>query len=604
MRRHLITIMTITSAGVALAIPAKPGLIRYTQPDGTSVEVRLKGDECGYVLFSADDMLLVNRDGCLEYAEFESDGTPVSSGLVVGKTTLTESQKKILQSGQQISDWVARVNADRLKKYEEIASFRKTKVSNHAYSQTINSDEDEDDQQGSDRQWSVPWRFTLSNTSFKTITGSPKALVLLVEYSDVPFTFADHDYFDRMLNEEGFSDYGSLSSVKDYFAYNSMGQFTPDFDVYGPVTLPKVRAYYGGNDFRDNDQFPHMMAVHAMEILDDEVDFTQYDCDGDGVIDNVFIFYAGQGEHDSALRDAVWPHSYDLTYADPHNEYYFDGVLLDHYACTCEHPTGEDRPDGIGTFIHEFSHVMGLPDLYSTTYTSAFTPGSFQVLDEGPYNNDGLTPPNYSSYERCALGWIELKPFEEGLNEIPELTQSNVAYVIPTERKNEYYFLENRQQIGNDQFIPGHGMLVWHIDYDEKVWERNAVNNSASHQYVDLVEADNKKLKNSRDGDPFPGVKEITEFGPSTKPALVSWNKKNLIFGLSDIIESEDGIITLTANALETELPPYVDPGQGKVEGIGSESGDGGVIYDLTGRRVNNPERGVYLQNGKKILIK
>lgn len=601
MRRVLLSIGMSCAIAAAYAIPAKPSLISYVQPDGTEVEVRMAGDEHGHVVFSEDNMLVVDKDGYLVYASFKEGPRPVATEYVLGKVDLTPTQKASLQTERQISDWVAKVMDGRKERYAP--SGRDNAIDANSESESARPYA----MSGADGSWHVPRNFTLRETSFKSITGSPKALVLLVEYADISFTYGDYDYFYRMLNEEGFSDYGSLGSVRDYFEYNSKGKFTPDFDVYGPVVLPNDRAYYGANNFRGNDLNPHMMAVHALEILDEEVDFSQYDNDGDGIIDNVFIFYAGQGEHDSSIDDAVWPHSYDLKYADPSNEYYFDNVLLDHYACTCEHPTKKERPDGIGTFIHEFSHVMGLPDLYSTSYTSyTYTPGEFQVLDMGPYNNEGLTPPNYSSYERCALGWMRMLPMQEGFNELPELTQSNVAYAIPTERENEFYFFENRQQIGNDQFIPGHGMLVWHIDYDPMVWMQNAVNNTPSHQYMDLIEADNRKVNGTRNGDPFPGVKNITEFGPATKPALVSWDDNSLIFELIDITESENGLITLTANALVTDIPPYYDPDSedDAVEGLVPEHTDHGVWYDLTGRKVANPDKGFYIVDGRKVMVR
>lgn len=608
MRRVLLSIGLAAAAIAAYAIPAKPGMIKYTQPDGTVVEIRMVGDEHGHVAFSADGLVVTDSNGRLEYARFGQNGTPLPSGIAVGVNKLSESEKSILQSQKEIDNWLSIVDARRVEKLRNRAEIRKNISGDDSdddgdASADENGNGDENEGNGS---WSVPEKFTLCETSFKTVTGSPKALVILVEYQDVAFEYGDYDYFYRMLNEEGFSDYGSLGSVRDYFIENSLGQFSPVFDVYGPVTLPNVRAYYGGNNANNDDENPHLMAVHAMQILDDDVDFSQYDCDGDGVIDNVFIFYAGQGEHDSYLRDAVWPHSWEVTSANPFRKFYYDDVLLDHYGCTCEHPTGVARPDGIGTFVHEFSHVMGLPDLYVTTYSGGFTPGAYQALDSGSYNNGGLTPPNYSSYERCSLGWIEMKPMEEGLIELPEIVESNVAYVVPTENKGEYYFFENRQQKGNDSFIPGHGLMVWHIDYDKKVWDLNAVNNTSSHQRVDLVEADNLKTESSRDGDLFPGKKGVDSFTPATHPAFVSWKKKNLIFELSDIAESEDGMISFVASSLETDLPPYSDT-ESDTNSIGELEKDlvkTDVYYDLTGRRVVNPAKGIYIVEGKKVLVK
>ncbi|MDE7097303.1 MAG: M6 family metalloprotease domain-containing protein, partial [Muribaculaceae bacterium] len=331
--------------------------------------------------------------------------------------------------------------------------------------------------------------------------------------------------------------------------------------------------------------------------LDDTVDFSQYDRDGDGMIDNVFIFYAGKGEHDSGVKNAVWPHSWDVAAVHPLEEFVFDGVRLNHYACTCEYPSGYKRPDGIGTFIHEFSHVMGLPDLYNTnTMTAGYTPGGWSVMDNGPYNNDRLTPPNYSSFEKCALGWLEYEPLKAGMNELPDLSSTNIAFALPTEKDNEFFFFENRQQHGNDEFIPGHGMLVWHVDYNKGAWAANTVNNASSHQRVDIVEADNTRSEATRDGDSFPGVTGNTSLTFDSKPQLASWAKKRLAYDIEDISESEDGIITFNAVVYDTN-------GVESIAGLESAGGNK-TYFDLTGRKVNNPDKGIYIVDGRKVLVK
>lgn len=580
MKRIFLSILASGLCAGAMAIPAKPGPIAYTQPDGTVINVKIVGDEHGHMLYSESGTLLVEANGRLEIARFDADGYPLPSGIMASAQGEREAKALRLQSDWQLDRWgetLAAVRSMRLEKQNAETSRRMARTRSQ-------------DVENEGRL--VPLNFGRTESTFPTI-GEQKGLVILVEFADVKFEYGDFDYFHRMLNEEGFSDFGSLGSARDWFIENSDGKFLPDFDVYGPVILPKEQSFYGENDMYGNDAHPYDMAIDACAMLDEEIDFSKYDRDGDGIIDNVFLFYAGLGEHDSGIKDAVWPHSWDLTIAVPDKEYFFDGVKLNHYACTCEYPRGYERPDGIGTFVHEFSHVMGLPDLYVTNKTTAFTPGEWSVMDHGPYNNDRLTPPNYSSYEKCALGWIEMQPFMEGRMEIPDLSASNTAFALPTDNENEFYFFENRQQHGNDEFLPGHGMLVWHIDYKESIWTLNAVNNTGTHQYVDLIEADNVKSSSTRAADPFPGRKNITSFGYDTKPQLASWSKQRLAFDLEDISESEDGIIRFNAVA-------YVD---NAVDEIGV-SGEASVYYDLMGRRVTNPGKGIYILNGKKLLIK
>ena len=198
---------------------------------------------------------------------------------------------------------------------------------------------------------------------------------------------------------------------------------------------------------------------------------------------------------------------------------------------------------GIGTFCHEFSHVLGLPDLYSTDYyVPSFTPDSWILMDRGPYNNNGKTPPYYSIYERYALGWItpqEIgKPADIKLDNISK----NVGYIIKTDNENEYFLLENRQQEGWDKYIPGHGMLIWHIDYNQEVWDLNAVNNIPSHQYVDIEEADAIQTDETRAGDTFPGTSNVTSFTDDTNPSMKTWKGNGLNKPITDI-EEKDGII-------------------------------------------------------------
>lgn len=612
MKKTLFSIMAAGVALTALAIPAKPGWVKYTQPDGSQVEIQILGDEFGHVAYSNEGLVVLDVDGRLEYARFDANGIASPSGRLVTSKPLAVAESRQLQSAAKVEKWIDMVKTNREKCLAVLAAKRNDHGGGIGTWKALNNSDDEEDDDASDSISDgrvVPLNFGRCESTFPVL-GEQKGLVVLVEYEDVGFTFGDYDYFNRMLNEEGFSDFGSLGSCRDWFIENSNGQFRPEFDVYGPVKLPNKRNFYGGNDAMGNDKNPEKMAIHALDLLDDEVDFTQYDRDGDGKIDNVFIFYAGKGEHDSNVSNAVWPHSWDVTVADSDSTYFYDGVQLDHYACTCEYPSGYQRPDGIGTFVHEFSHVMGLPDLYVTTYTGGFTPGPFSVLDYGPYNNDRLTPPNYSSYEKCALGWIEMIPLEEGNVELPNFSDSNVAYVLPTERKNEFYFFENRQQIGNDAYIPYHGMLVWRIDYAKSYWDMNTVNNTSSHQRVDLIEADNKKTEGTRDGDPYPGTSGNTELSFDSKPQLASWMKKPLAYDIMNIEETEDGLIRFDAVAHVTT--PADDPNDDPNVGTGDDPGTSvstledssstGQYYDLMGRRVENPGHGIYILNGKKVI--
>lgn len=520
-------ISLIGGSFMAQAVPAMPGLRTVTNSDGSQLEVRLVGDEFSHYYLSEDGYLLVERNGDFHYGNIV-DGAIADSGIkATAKTARTALARNYLASIDK------NVLGAALDARTEMAPRRlKQRVNNVFRAPRNAASADEGYPAG-------PGLF--EGTSFPS-KGDQKALVILVQYKDKAFQLADPlDYFSRMLNEDGFNDYGGTGCAAEYFRLCSGGLFRPEFDVVGPITLSQKMSYYGGNDWMGNDLHPEEMVIEACQQLDDEIDFSQYDRDGDGYIDNIFLFYAGQGEASYGGDNTVWPHSWEITSAT-YTPYYFDGVRLDRYGCTNEWESS--RPDGVGTFIHEFSHVMGLPDLYSTSYTGAFTPGAWSALDYGPYNNDGMTPPLYGAFERYALGWTAPEVIDGPLNATLPPVLDNTFGIIKTTSNNEFFLLENRQQESWDTYIPGHGMLIWHIDYKASVWSSNAVNNTWSHQYVDIEEADNTTSEYSRDGDAFPGSKNITSFTDNTTPGMKTWAGKSLELPITEIAESADGLIT------------------------------------------------------------
>lgn len=572
---------------VSLAIPAKTGVFTMIQPDGSTVKITRIGDERNHRTYTEDGYLLTTdpTTGALVYATADADG-------LIAPSTVTAREIGMRTAGEL--SFIKTLNRDMI---DNAANATERLKRANAASRAANAD--------------LPANAGLCDTPLP-LKGSPKVIVVLVEYKDVKFTTPDAaDYFNAMLNERGFSREGGTGSALDYFIDQSNGQFSPVFDCYGPVTLPNNRAYYGANSALGDDQRPHMMAVHALDALDEEVDLSPYDNDGDGTIDNVYIFYAGQGEATYGPESSVWPHSSDVTKLDSRKHFY-DGKLLDHYACSNElYPVDgsstEFKVDGIGTFVHEFSHVMGLPDLYVTDYNSApFTPGSYDVLDYGPYNNDSRTPPNYSAHERLAVGWIE-PPTLRGSGEytLEPIADTQQAYFIPTEKENEYFIIENRRQEGWDAYIPGHGMAVWHVDFVKSIWDSNIVNNSATHQYVDLVEADNSRTTVSRDGDLFPGTRGMTEFGFETRPQLKSWGGKTLGLEFTNIREEGRDIkFTLTDS---TSSVNDINTASGTVsasgEAIHSTLGEDCEVYDTMGRHCGTLRAGGSLATGSGLFI-
>lgn len=496
------------------AVPAKRDVQTISQPDGTTLRIKKVGDERLHFVLTEDDMLLsCAPDGTYCYAYLNASGILESTGVAAANIN---ARAYVPQQAQRLTDIDTKRIAARPKRIAQSG-------------------------------------VGVMNTTFPG-TGSPNVLIILVQYSDLKFTLTDPaKYFESMLNEPGFNQYGGTGSCKDYFTDNSGGQFTPHFDMYGPVTLPEKRAYYGANDADGVDLRAEDMVVHAVQALDETVDFSKYDNDGDGKLDNVYVIYAGQGEASYGPAGSVWPHSWDLSATK--KAFTVDGVKVDHYACSNEWL--DSRPDGIGTFVHEFSHVMGLPDLYNTYEMTEYTPDRYSVLDYGPYNNDGCTPPAYGLFERNALKWAEPKVITGPMNgELEHVLTSNAGYLIPTKKDNEFFLLENRQQTGWDKYIPGHGMLVWHIDFDASVWDANRVNNDPTHQYADIEEAIGYPSNdlNIEAGYTFPGTQGVTKFTDNTNPSMRTWANEPLNLPITEIKE-ENGIITFLVDGGAETFP-------------------------------------------------
>lgn len=503
-----------------MGAPARPALHKTVFSDGSTVTYRVVGDEFFHYTLSEDGYPLVKEGDNFYFATNDATGKLVSSGV-----RALDPDQRSLATNTFLADLDSESIINRAAKASEASPSRANAPSR------------------------VP--ANMKDGAFPAI-GSPRCLVVLVNYYDVKFTIDEpKTYFTNLLSSDNFSDYGATGSVRDYFKTASNGVFTPTFDVYGPIDLPRRQAYYGGDTTTSQDPYAHEMAIDACNILSEQgVDLSVYDTDDDGYIDNIYIFYAGMGQsYDSnKYKDTVWPHSWDIEYAVTDKSYTYNGKILNHYACSPEF----DRPgypDGLGTFCHEFSHVLGLPDLYTTDYSTAITPDSWSVLDVGCYLNDSRTPPTYSTFERMSLGWMTpLELTTAGDYILDPLEASGQSYIIATDKENEFFVLENRQKEGWDSYLAGHGMLIWHIDYNESYWHNNTVNNNRMHQHVDVVEAVTKLLSNryAASTDPFPGTRNITEFNATTRPSFLAWSGYDPGLPLSNIRE-ENGRIYFRA---------------------------------------------------------
>lgn len=496
--KTLIAISAISIASVpAMAIPAKLGLRIVTQPDGSTINAQVVGDENMHFTITEDGYLLTqDSDGFYRLADLDDEGTLVSTGMVPVKGVKPSV-------GTKLSD----VNVTALN--EKLASSPRK----------------------------APQTGVGMYKKGYPTTGSPRCLVILAEFSDVKFSkdYDAYEYFNALVNGDDFTDFGGTGSIRSYFKDQSGGKFTPIFDVYGPVTLPETQKYYGDNRGQTWDPFAHYMVSHAAKALNDQIDYSKYDLDNDGEVDFIYIFYAGQGEHNQGGPDTIWPHA---GYIQKNADFVsLDGKWINQYACSSE--LEGDVPAGIGAFIHEYSHVLGLPDLYTLMYTDRFTPGFYSVLDYGLYNNNQRTPCNYTAYERNALGWNEPIMLDKAVSvELDEIGTGQFGLIPTSKNVNEFFLLENRQQTGWDTYLPAHGMVIWHVDYNKSTFENNQVNDNRDHQRVDLIEANGIADFPKYSADyTFPGTTGKTSFTPQSSPAMKAWTGETMAFPVTNIRE-------------------------------------------------------------------
>lgn len=371
--------------------------------------------------------------------------------------------------------------------------------------------------------------------------GQRHGLIILVNFADSKFNTSKfgptQTLYSRIANEANYGENNFKGSISDYFKAQSGGQFLLDFDVAGPVTLPNGYSYYGQNDDDGYDKRPTKMVREACQAVDGSVDFSKYDWDGDGEVEEVFVVYAGNGEHDTTNQpNLIWPHMDNLANYD--EELTLDGVTINTYACASE-LNSDKTLSGIGTFCHEFSHCMGFPDMYDTASDgNNFGMGSWDLMDYGSYNGAGYVPAGYSGYEKMVCGWttpIELdKPMT--VNGMERLADMGQTYIIYNKgNRNEYYILENRQQSGFDKHLPGSGLLIERVDYDKDIWEWNAVNTTNGgyypegsstpsyndHQRITIFHANNIEYDGNNATYPYASLDSLTD---SSQPAATVWN--------------------------------------------------------------------------------
>ncbi|RKY54826.1 MAG: hypothetical protein DRP93_04620 [Candidatus Neomarinimicrobiota bacterium] len=527
MRKTLIIFLLLVISSIMLAVPASPEPAVINYEDGRTLTVYLHGDEsCSW--YETKDGLRVERN--------DQDVFEYTMPLVLGKST---------KSGVVAHDQYLRSD-------EEI-NFITSIVDYDKYPITIAQPNIQLNSVSAPGPSSDPF----GHTDFPTL-GTKKFLLILAEFADNSFTHTPTD-FDSLMNAKNYTYNNAVGSVNAFYKATSFDRFDPQFDVVGPVKLSQNMEFYGNNTSGDTQFF----VKEAVTLADTLVNYADYDNDNDGYVDNIYIIYAGYGEcFSGADPNTIWPHRSALYQYHP----VLDDKKFYDYSTSMEfYGTSGTTRTSVGVICHEFGHVCGLPDFYDTDYDESGGDcggmGRWETMAGGSWNYSGRRPPIFNGWSRMYLNWAE--PLElsgvEAVTLNPVLDSNEVRYFFSS-TDNEFFMMENRQQNEWDAAIPGHGLLIFHIDKNSGRWNDNSLNCNPARQAFDIEEADGQGNPSSsyiNAGDPFPGTSGKTFFLDTGSPNALDW-AGNLSRSPIRSIQETAGIITFNFGEANVEKPSNV----------------------------------------------
>lgn len=600
--RKIITLLVLTLLAVldVAAVKMKPGAFNVRQADGTILTVIGHGDERAHWLTTLDGAMLCQRGKAYFVAAHNADGSlRPTLALAHNAGRRSAAEQKLIDS-------------------QDRAAMRRAVIAR------------------------APQREPMADeANLVPHTGSPRVPVVLVEFADTLFRLADpHAAFDKYLNATGYFDaeadvdmYRNRGSVRQYFDDMSFGQFTPQFDVLGPVRLAQPLAYYGAGS--SNAENVGGLLRDACAQLDPAADYSQYDNNGDGRIDLVYVIFAGYSQSIGGnSSDCLWPKSGWTSGLE------LGGMAVARYGINNElggTPATGTKINGIGLFCHEFSHCLGLPDVYPSPTSEASTTADhgmdyWDLMDAGEYTYNGYRPTAYTAWERERFGWLTIDTLSQPADiTMTTLDDGGRAYRL-LGPGNDYYLIENVQKQGWNTSLFGHGLLATHIDYDATAFRGASgtmLNSTLGHPRYHLAAADGLFLpetlrgavitqsgsaaaqeanatlydrylgqtittaiyKAEAAGDTYPGTAGVTAFGPAAK----LYSGGTLGEAITDIAE-EGGVITFK----------YKGGSPSGIRELPAESrGNTEMLYTITGRRINAAAagHGIYIKDGRKIAF-
>lgn len=482
----------------AKAVPAYPKPVTFTQPNGETVTITLKGDEHIHWAVSEDGYtLLTNSEGYMTYAYC------LPSGDMVPTNVIASDVKK--RSNSEIAY---------LQTVKKGLSFSKAQFAQARAHRNM-----------------VPTQNPGQDGPKKSYLGTQKVVVLLVSFTDVTFSHTAQD-FDNLYNQLGYSTGGATGSVRDFYRESSYGQMDLQADVYGPIPLSHNRAYYGANTSSSggSDQRPADMVREAVLIADTmfNVDYSRYDVDNDGWVDVINVVFAGHGEEAGTTSNAIWSHQWNIQTTT------LDGKKLSKYSCSpeCRGASGSNI-SRIGVVCHELGHVFGAADYYDIDYSGYDGTGSWDIMASGSWNNSGTTPAHHNPYVKIYdYGWVTPRELDFPASVVmqPSEQDKDAYYIVRTATNNEFFILENKQKIGFDTYIPGHGLVIYRkgsgfSDYGPNDGHPQGFYPVCANSSYSIPTSSTSSYGNiDGTGLPFPGTSNKTQFTDATTPTMKAWN--------------------------------------------------------------------------------
>ena len=603
-KKTLLLMLTILMSINAWGAKAFPGPYTFTQPDGTQLSVTLHGDEYFHYYTTLDGVILVREGDTFFIAEICDDGDIKATNVLAHNNGVRTSKEIALIQSQ---------NKEKLFTGSAIKkAIRKVPVSTNV---------------------------TPKYTPHK---GSPNIVVILAQFQDVQFTVNDPvNAFDDIFNASSLKDYGNhntsnIGSVKRYFKMMSTNEFTPNFKIVGPVTVSKNRKYYGGSSKTPDDENADKLATEAVDSVMKlglvDLNSNEYDVDNDGNVDLVYIVYAGHMQNMGGSNESVWAKASYTNHSigtKKVRRYCMSGELL--------HPDASGYIASIGVICHEFSHCLGLPDLYVTSayYKDNQEMELWDLMDGGENLHNGWQPAAYTAWEKEAMEWpVNIQNLSEGQTSVdlstPTTDGGTVYRIVNPNDANEYIMLENIQQKGWNigcyvaEGTTG-GVLAYHMKYPKTSVSMGDDPNCRKNPALAVIPADgllesidlkgktidgvlrtDSTYKASHKGDLFNNVNGLQISDDLNLPNFCWYSGSETIAGFTDRFKTNKSVsFTFEGDQITVN---YVDDVASSIADIQANEYSTEAIYSIDGRYIGTRREklkpGIYIINKKKVIIR